>query len=95
MRFMKFIVLISFQSFLSLTLFGVAIAQPSKTTHSMVKSKTTNVKGVDAIQSKEADDKNALSIDGWNGSYIGVNAGTSFGVTAGTNLVIPLGSDEN
>ncbi len=72
-----------------------AYAQPSKTTYSMVKSKTGEVKGVDTITPKEADDKTTNNGNSWNGSYVGVNAGTSFGATAGTNLVIPLGSDSD
>ena len=47
--------------------------------------------GVDTITSTEADDKTKKNDSGWNGSYVGVNAGTSFGATAGTNVVIPLG----
>ena len=91
---MKFIKLITPQFFLLLAFFGVAIAQPSKTPHSTVKSKTNNVSGFDTITPKEADDKTTTNGSGWNGSYVGLNAGTSFGATAGTNLVIPLGSDE-
>jgi hypothetical protein len=92
---MKFIKLITPQSFLLLALFGVAIAQPSKTPHPMVKSKSGDVSGVEKITPKEADDKTTTNGSGWNGSYVGVNAGTSFGATAGTNVVIPLGSDSD
>lgn len=94
MRFLKFITLITFQSFILLSFFGVAIALPSKTTHSTVKSKIADVKSVDTIQPKEEDAAKNHNLSGWNGSYVGVNAGTSFGANAGTNLVIPLGSDE-
>jgi hypothetical protein len=59
----------------------------------MVKSKSGDVSGVDTITPKEADDKTSKKGSGWNGSYVGVNAGTSFGATAGTNFVMPLGSD--
>ena len=81
-------------SLLGLSSLDRACAQPSKTSHSTVKSKPTNVTGVDTITPKEADDKTTTNGSGWNGSYVGLNAGTSFGATAGTNLVIPLGSDE-
>jgi hypothetical protein len=64
----------------------MAFAQPSKVTHPMVKSKSGDVSDVDKITPKEADDKDTQKSSGWNGSYVGVNAGT--------NLVIPLGSDE-
>ena len=73
---------------------NTASAKPFKSPPSTVKSKSTNVSGVDTITPKEADDKTTTNGSGWNGSYVGVNAGTSFGATAGTNLVIPLGSDE-
>ena len=72
----------------------MTFAQPSKAKHSMIKSKAIDVSAADAVQSKEAADKNTQKSSGWNGSYVGVNAGTSFGATAGTNVVIPLGSDE-
>ena len=71
----------------------MALAQPSKNTHPMVKFKASDVNGVDMLQPREADDKNSQKASGWNGSYVGVNAGTSFGATTGTNVVIPLGSD--
>lgn len=74
--------------------FDEAIAQSSKATHPAIKSKSTNVSGIDTITPKEADDKNTNNGSGWNGSYVGVNAGTSFGATAGTNVVVPLGSSD-
>ena len=37
----------------------MAIAQPLKTAHPMVKSKAGDANGADAVQSKEAEDKNA------------------------------------
>jgi len=76
------------------TQLDIASAQPSKATHPMVKSKSGQVSGVDRITPKEADDKNTKNGSGWNGSYVGVNAGTSFGATAGTNVVIPLGPSD-
>jgi hypothetical protein len=51
------------------------------------------VSGVDTITPKEADDKTTTNGSGWNGSCVGVNAGTSFGATAGTNVVVPMGID--
>jgi hypothetical protein len=92
-RFIRLAV-ITLASFLESASMGTASAQPSKTTHQIVKSKSGHVNGVDTITPKEADDKNTQKSSGWNGSYVGVNAGTSFGATAGTNLVIPLGSVE-
>ena len=84
---------------LSVLLLGIApsdasSAQPSKATHPTVKSKSGDVSGVDTITPKEEDDRSSKNGSGWGGSYVGVNAGTSFGATAGTNVVIPLGSDE-
>jgi hypothetical protein len=94
MRFLKFMTLITLQASLFVFVLGIAEAEPSKTKHSMVKSKTGDEIDVNTLQPKEADDKNAHKRSGWNGSYVGMNAGTSFGATAGTNLIIPLGSDE-
>lgn len=70
---------------------NTAPAKSAKSTHPMVKSKAGAMSGVDTITSKEAEDKTKKNDSGWNGSYVGVNAGTSFGATAGTNVVIPLG----
>lgn len=72
---------------------NTASAKPFKSSHSTVKSKSTNVSGVDTITPKEADDKTTTNGSGWNGSCVGVNAGTSFGATAGTNVVVPMGID--
>ncbi len=93
-RFIRLAV-ITLASFLESASMGTASAQPLKTTHPLVKSKSRHVNGPDMLQPQEADDKNSQKASGWNGSYVGVNTGTSFGATAGTNLVIPLGSDEN
>lgn len=95
MRFSKFSVLITLQAFILDSLLGIVAAQPSKATHPMVKSKSDNVSGVDTITPKETDDKTNKNGSGWNGSYVGVNAGTSFGATAGTNVVIPLESSDD
>ena len=93
MNSLKTFVLIS--TFISIALWDTVSAKPYKTPHSTVKSKSTNVSGFDTITAKEADDKSTKNSSGWNGSYVGVNAGTSFGATAGTNVVIPLGSDSD
>ena len=85
---------IIFVMLVSSTSMHMAYAQSPKAKHSMIKSKASDVSGAGAVQSKEADDKNNQKGSGWNGSYVGVNAGTSFGATAGTNLVLPLVSDE-
>jgi hypothetical protein len=74
---------------------NTASAKQFKSSHPMVKSKSGDVSGVEKITPKEADDKTTTNGSGWNGSYVGVNAGTSFGATAGTNVVIPLGSDSD
>jgi hypothetical protein len=92
-RFLRLAVII-LASFVESASMEIASAQPSKITHPMVKSKASEVNGADMLQPKEADDRNSPKVSGWNGSYVGVNAGTSFGATAGTNVVIPLGSDE-
>ena len=73
---------------------NIASAQPPKATHPMVKSNPDAVGGVDTITPKEAEDKTTKNVSGWNGSYVGVNAGMSLGATAGTNIIIPLGSSE-
>jgi hypothetical protein len=78
--------------FLDASSLNTASAQPSKPSHPTIKSKSANLSGVDTITPKEADDKATKNGSGWNGSYVGVNAGTSFGATAGTNVVVPLGS---
>jgi hypothetical protein len=85
---------ITLASFVESASMEIASAQPSKTTHPMVKSKSGHVSGIDTIAPKEVDDKTINNGNGWNGSYVGVNAGTRFEATAGTNMVIPLGSDE-
>lgn len=94
MKFPKIITLITLMTSFLVSLIGVAAAQPSKRAQPMVKSKTSDLKIIDTIESKEAEDKNARNGNGWNGSYIGANAGASFGATVGTNAVIPLGSEE-
>ena len=70
----------------------MAYAQSPKAKHPTSNSKTTNMSGIDTLTPKEADDKNTPKESRWNGSYVGVNAGTSFGATAGTNVVLPLRS---
>lgn len=94
MKFPKIITLIILKTSLLISLLGVVAAQPSKTAHRIPKSNTSVTKVIDTIESKESDDKSARNGNGWNGSYIGANAGTSFGATVGTNAVIPLGSEE-
>ena len=93
LRTLRRLMTICFITFFSAIGINTASAQPSKTTHPMVKSKSGDVSGVDTITPKEADAKATKNGSGWNGSYVGVNAGTSFGATAGTNVVVPLGSD--
>lgn len=86
--------LLLFSMLICLPTLNTSSAQPSKSSHPTAKSKSANVNGVDTITPKEADDKATKNGSGWNGSYVGVNAGTSFGATAGTNVVIPLGPSD-
>ena len=95
LRTLRRLMTICFITFFSAIGINTASAQPSKATHPMVKSKSGDVSGVDTITPKEAEDKTNQNGSGWNGSYLGVNAGTSFGATAGTNVVVPLGSSDN
>lgn len=71
-----------------------AKAQPSKKiqqTKAKVKPATTSG-GVEAITPQEPPSKETGAATGWNGNYVGVNAGMGFGATTGTNVVIPFGS---
>jgi outer membrane lipoprotein SlyB len=57
------------------------------------KAKSTmvvEVGGVETIKPQEAPSKDTGGAAGWNGAYVGVNAGRSFGATAGTNVVVPF-----
>ncbi len=87
--------LIIFAMLLSYTSVDLAYAQSPKTNRSIIKPKTEIVNSLNNLQPKEEANKTTKNGSGWNGSYVGVNAGTSFGATAGTNVVIPLGSDSD
>lgn len=68
------------------------MAQPSKslkTTHQTTVKAGQNTGGLETIEPKEDQERER---GGWNGSYVGVNAGAGFGATAGTNVVVPLGT---
>ena len=66
-------------------------AQPSAKHHSAAKSTMIKSGGVETIKPQEAPAKDSDG-NGWNGAYVGVNAGRSFGATAGTNVVVPFGT---
>ncbi len=51
--------------------------------------------GVEANTPGETSSKGAGGGAGWNGSYVGVNAGMGFGATAGSNVVVPFGTGGN
>lgn len=72
-----------------------AMAQPPKagrpSRHTPVQS-TQTTGGLETIDPKEDKEREQ---GGWNGSYVGVNAGAAFGATAGTNVVVPLGTSED
>lgn len=72
----------------------MATAKPSKEIHhSTARAKPTSGRGgVEAITSQEPALKETGGAAGWNGAYVGVNAGGSFGATSGSNLVVPFGS---
>lgn len=71
-----------------------ASAQPSSKPATFARSKPPTVRGVETIKPQETPSKDE-GAKGWNGSYVGVNAGTGFGATAGTNVVVPFGADGN
>lgn len=76
---------------------GVVVGEPSKSpkaTHRSYAKHETSI-GVDTLKANDADEIAKENNSGWNGSYVGVNAGTSFGATVGKNVVIPLGSDSD
>ncbi|WP_036282982.1 hypothetical protein [Methylocystis sp. ATCC 49242] len=56
------------------------------------KVKASRVGGVETIKPQEPPSKDRESGSGWNGAYVGVNAGAGFGATAGTNVVLPFGA---
>ena len=70
-----------------------ASAQPSS--KPTARSKATALSGVEAIKPQEQPPKEDSGVNGWNGSYVGVNAGMGFGATAGTNLVVPFGTSSS
>lgn len=47
--------------------------------------------GVETIKPQEIPAKDTGNGAGWNGTYVGVNAGAGFGATTGTNVVVPFG----
>jgi hypothetical protein len=72
-------------------------AQPSnkiQQTKAKIKPVTASG-GVDTIPPQEPPSKDRDSAAGWNGSYVGVNAGMGFGATAGSNVVVPFGTDDD
>ncbi len=81
----------------SLFLLNPAMAQPPKSVkpipHTGINA-GKSVGALEAIEPKETEEKARQPV-GWNGSYVGVNAGVGFGATAGTNIVVPLGGDSS
>ncbi len=70
-------------------------AQPTrrvKPIHRTAVEAGQNTGGLETVEPKEDGNKGAANAGGWNGSYVGMNAGMGFGVTAGTNVLVPLGS---
>ena len=67
-------------------------AQSSTMSQPSTKSKAGASGGVEAITPQEPPSKETADGAGWNGAYVGVNAGRSFGATAGTNVVVPFGT---
>ena len=72
-----------------------ASAQPSSKHSATARSKATALSDVEAIKPQEQPPKEDSGVNGWNGSYVGVNAGMGFGATAGTNLVVPFGTSSS
>ncbi len=72
-----------------------ANAQPSSQSRSTATPWLTPRGGVvEAIKPQEQPSKETADGNGWNGAYVGVNAGESLGATAGTNVVVPFANPE-
>ncbi len=69
-----------------------ATAQSSSRLHGVAKNRMKDVGGVETIKPQEVEPKGAGDANGWNGAYVGVNAGGSVGTTTGTNVVVPFGT---
>ena len=78
--------------FLSITLEPAGAQPPHKLQHHPSKTKPLATGGVETISPQEPPSKDTRSAAGWNGSYVGVNAGMAFGMTAGSNVVVPFGT---
>ncbi len=94
---MKFAVALALLfSLTSVSLPDAADARPGRTQSSAErrkpKVKAGDISGVETIKPQEPPSKDRESGRGWNGAYVGVNAGAGFGTTAGTNVVVPIGT---
>jgi hypothetical protein len=78
--------------FLSITLDSASAQPPHKLQHPSPKAKSLATGGVETITPQEPQSKDTGGAAGWNGSYVGVNAGMGFGATAGTNVIVPFGT---
>jgi len=92
------IALVLLVSLTSVSIPGVADAQSGRIRPSaerrMPKVKAGDIGGVEMIKPQEPTSKDRESGSGWNGAYVGVNAGAGFGATAGTNVVVPFGASD-
>ena len=71
----------------------LATAQASPKAQGPARNRTKEVGGVETIKPQEAARLPGVAdANGWNGPYVGVNAGGSFGATAGSNVVVPFGT---
>jgi hypothetical protein len=69
-----------------------SFAEGPTTRSAGAKVKVHGVGGVETIKPGEPSSKDRKNGSGWNGAYVGVNAGAGFGGTAGTNIILPFGA---
>jgi hypothetical protein len=87
------IFVLALQGLLAASVTEPAIAQPSAKNHGTATSTMKEAGGVETIKPQEAPSKDTGGAAGWNGTYVGVNAGMRFGAMARTNVVVPFGTD--
>jgi hypothetical protein len=80
---------------LAVSLDSASAQPPHKLQRPAPKAKSLATGGVETNTPQEPPSKDSSRAAGWNGNYVGVNAGTGFGATAGTNVVVPFGSDSD
>jgi hypothetical protein len=71
--------------FLAASLESASAQPPHKLQDLAPKAKPLAADGVDTITPQEPPSKDTGGATGWNGSYVGVNAGMGFGATASWN----------